>query len=316
MHPTHTFRLLLRREFWEHKGGFLWAPVITGGIAALLAVLVVIAGSLLGSKARNEFDFDGDIAEFSRGIGMLGDGMLLVGIGLTGLVLAFVVFFYALGSLYDDRRDRSILFWKSMPISDTQVVLSKAAWALLLAPAISIAIGIALGMVFWVIGFFTINVNGVPGGMALLTHSHPLRIIGEAIVSLPLQMLWSLPAVGWLMMCSAWSKRVPFLWAALVPILACTIVSMLDIFPGVEIPHGKIWYTVVYRGLLSVVPGTWVPGNVGDIGDINGPAELSRLVNVDAGLSALGSADLWIGAVLGAAMIFTAIRLRRWRDEG
>ncbi|GAE49902.1 membrane protein [Xanthomonas arboricola pv. pruni str. MAFF 311562] len=62
------------------------------------------------------------------------------------MVLAFVVFFYSLGSLYDDRRDRSVLFWKSLPVSDVQTVLSKAAWALLLAPLIAIVIGVLVGL--------------------------------------------------------------------------------------------------------------------------------------------------------------------------
>ncbi|WP_210235883.1 ABC-2 transporter permease, partial [Mesorhizobium sp. M1C.F.Ca.ET.212.01.1.1] len=57
-------------------------------------------------------------------------------------VLAFVVFFYCLGALYDDRRDRSILFWKSLPLSDTQTVLSKVISALIVAPLIAVIAGI------------------------------------------------------------------------------------------------------------------------------------------------------------------------------
>ena len=127
--------------------------------------------------------------------------MLLAGVLLACVVLAFVVFFYALGSLYDDRRDRSILFWKSLPVSDTQMVLSKAAWALLLAPLVAVGVGIVIGLVLWIISALTLSVNGVSAGTAVFTHSHPLRIIGGVLASLPVYILWALPTVGWLMLC-------------------------------------------------------------------------------------------------------------------
>ena len=315
-HPTHKIKLLMRREFWEHKGGFFWAPVITGGVAILFALLAAVAGTVMGRRHGVHFDGDHDLQEVARITGAIGDGALLGGIGLAMVVLAFVVFFYALGSLYDDRRDRSILFWKSMPVSDTQMVLSKAAWALVAAPLLALAIGVLIGLAFWVITALTTTVNGLPGAGGIVVNSHPFRIIGQILLALPVQMLWSLPAVGWLMLCSAWSRRVPFLWAVMVPILACAMISFMDIFPGVEIPHDALWYTVVYRGLVSVVPGSWIPTVSEHIAEVNGPEQLPQVLNLGTSWQVLANADVWIGAILGVAMIYGAIRLRRWRDEG
>ncbi|QNP42020.1 ABC transporter permease [Lysobacter terrestris] len=314
-HATHKLKLLLRREFWEHRGGLLWAPVITGGIATVFALLAAIAGTVMGRRHGVHLDNHEDAQEVAKVIGAIGDGALLGGIGLAMMVLAFVVFFYSLGSLYDDRRDRSILFWKSMPVSDTQVVLSKAAWALVLAPLLALGIGVLIGLALWLITALTTTVNGVPGAGGIIVNSHPFRIIGQILLALPVQMLWSLPAVGWLMLCSAWSRRVPFLWAVMVPILACAMLSFMDIFPGVEIPHDKLWYTVVYRGLLSVAPGSWIPTISDHIPEMNGPDDLSHVLNLGMSWQVLGHADVWIGAVLGVAMIYGAIRLRRWRDD-
>lgn len=316
-HATHKFKLLLRREFWENKGGFLWAPAIAGGIAVVFALIAAIAGTVMGQRHGIHFDADEPASEIARITGAIGDGALLGGIGLAMAVLAFVVFFYSLSSLYDDRRDRSILFWKSMPISDSQMVLSKAAWALVLAPLLAVGIGVVIGLAFWLITLLTTTVNGMPGAGGILIHSHPFRIIGNVLLALPVQVLWSLPAVGWLMLCSAWSRRVPFLWATMLPILFCTMVSFMDIFPGVEIPHDKLWYTVVYRGLLSVVPGSWIPTVDYDLGMVRDPGDLTSAVReVISNWQVLGHADIWIGALLGAAMIYGAIRLRRWREEG
>lgn len=315
-HATHKVKLLIRREFWEHKGGFLWAPVITGGIATVFAALAAIAGTLMGREHGVNFNGDHDMVELARITGAVGDGALLGGIGLAMVVLAFVVFFYSLGSLYDDRRDRSILFWKSMPISDVQMVLSKAAWALVLAPLLALGIGVAIGLGFWVISALTTTINGLPGAGGIIVNSHPFRIIGQILLALPVQILWSLPAVGWLMMCSAWSRRVPFLWAVMLPILGCAMLSFTDIFPGVEIPHDTLWYTLVYRGLLSIVPGSWIPTISDKIPEMNGPESLPNVLNLGTSWQVFADADVWIGAVLGVAMIYVAIRLRRWREEG
>jgi ABC-2 type transport system permease protein len=310
-HSTHKFKLLLRREFWEHKGGFLWAPIVVGGIASVFLLVAALTGGMMVKKHAGDVHFDGSVSD----IGGFGDGLLMGGIGIASVVLAFVLFFYLLGSLYDDRRDRSVLFWKSMPVSDQQMVLSKVAWAVLLAPLVSMAVGLASGLAFWVIAALGTMVSGVGGASAIFTQSHPFRFFAGLLSDLPVQMLWSLPAVGWLMLCSAWSRRVPFLWATAAPILACAMVSFTGVLPGVSIAHEKLWYVVAYRGLLSIVPYSWLPTIPDHAGDIENAAELSRLIHVGDSWQVFAHADIWIGALAGVAMIYAAIRLRRWRDD-
>ena len=314
-----AFTWLLKREFWENRGGFFWAPVITGGIFLVLNLILAVIGSI---SARGQLNGDGFSIEEApekahQIVGGIGDGMLLGGVILACVVLAFVVFFYALGTLYDDRRDRSVLFWKSLPVSDTHMVRSKLAWALVLAPLL--AVGIVIGVAMWLIVALTVSVNGLPVGSAVFTHSHPLRIIGGVISSLPVDMLWALPAVGWLMFCSAWSRSKPFLWAVLVPVLACVIISMTDILPGLQIRHDLIWYTVVYRGLASVIPGAWFPtlegGATNPHANFNTPDDLANAIDLTRSWQAFATADLWIGAAIGVALIVGAIYLRRWRES-
>lgn len=329
-HPTHVFRKLLQREFWEHRGGFLWAPVVMGVIVAVLTLLGSITGSMmvsdnLGDSVRDvhmlgvEVDGKSGAAAAASAMGLAGDVTLMSGVGMACAVLTFVVFFYALGCLYDDRKDRSVLFWKSLPMSDTQVVLSKAAWALVLAPALAIVIGLLLGFVLWIISAATLSFNGVPGSGAIFTRSHPFRVLFQALATVPVYAFWALPTVGWLMLCSAWSRTKPFLWAVLIPILGALLLSWLGTLPGIAIEHQKVWYTLVVRGLMSVVPGTWymsegIDGSVFE--NINSPDDLASAMTLMNAWQAFGTAELWIGAVIGAAMIFAAIRMRRWRDDG
>ena len=316
-----AFKWLIKREFWENRGGFFWAPVITGGIFLVLNLILAVIGSIAARRSMDGGGFVIDDApeKAHQIVGGIGDGMLLGGVILACVVLAFVVFFYALGTLYDDRRDRSVLFWKSLPVSDTHMVLSKLAWALVLAPLLAIGIGILIGVAMWLISALTITVNGVPAAHAVFTQSHPMRIIGGVLASLPVYMAWALPTIGWLMFCSAAARSKPFLWAVLVPVLACVVISMTTILPGVDIAHDRVWYTLAYRGLLSAVPGAWFPtisGVVDTSGAINTPGDLAGAINLARSWQAFASADLWIGAVVGIALIAAAIRLRRWRDEG
>ena len=320
-HATAKFKWLLRREYWENRGGFFWGPVIAGAIIVGLNLILAVIGSIAARRSMGSsgFVFDhADTHEVGQALGAMGDGMLVGGVIVACIVLAFVVFFYALGCLYDDRRDRSILFWKSLPVSDGQMVLSKLAWALVLAPVLAVAIGLLIGLALWLISALTITVNGVPAAHAVFTQSHPLRIIGGVLACLPVYMAWALPTIGWLMFCSAAARSKPFLWAVLVPVLACVVISMTTILPGVAIAHDRVWYTLAYRGLFSAVPGAWFPtisGVVDSSSAINTPDDLAGAINLARSWQAFASADLWIGAVVGIAFIAAAIRLRRWRDE-
>ena len=148
-HPTHKFKLLLRREFWEHKGGFFWAPLVAGGISLLLTLMAIIVGRSHARRAHADGKHrDQRHAHVDQRPGPrhahLEDESPRTCASSAGastpacwsrsrwpfIVLAFVVFFYCLGALYDERKDRSVLFWKSLPVSDRETVLSKVASAL------------------------------------------------------------------------------------------------------------------------------------------------------------------------------------------
>lgn len=319
-HKINTFKWLLKREFWENRGGFLWAPLIAGAIFSFLYLLMAIIGSIAGRKSMGEngFVINGTPDEIAKAVGAFGDGVLLAGVLLSCVILAFVVFFYALGSLYDDRRDRSVLFWKSLPVSDAKMVLSKTVWALVLAPIAAVAIGIVIGLVLWVISALTLTVNGLGAGTAVFTDSHPLRIIGGVLSSLPVYIFWALPTIGWLMFCSAWARSKPFLWAVLLPILSSVIASMTAILPGFDVRHDLVWYTLVYRGLLSVVPGSWYPaigrGPADSNVDIDTPDQLANAIDLTTSWHAFATMDMWIGVAFGVACLAGAIYLRRWRE--
>ncbi len=328
-----TMKWLLRREFWENKGSFFWAPMVVA-----LVMLTFVGGTMAYALAKH---------------GGLGDSLVVNGhqmskaamvntlplaarvqiadvIANTYLaaaapllaVLPVVVFFYCLSALYDDRRDRSILFWKSLPVSDQMTVLSKVVTALCVAPVITIAIGTAVSVLMIAIGLSASTLSGLHLFGLVLSNSSfylaPFRLIGL----LPVYVLWAIPTVGWLLMVSAWARSKVFLWAVGVPVLSLVLAKwanfIMSEYMGMTFNVNWFAHNVVIRGLAGLVPGIWLPFAQVDPKTLVNEAQHS----VDAGSvftqswMTLTQPDVWVGVVVGCAMIFVAMRLRRWRDEG
>lgn len=330
-HSTHKFKLLLRREFWEHKGGFLWAPLVAGGIFLLLSLMGFGVGEMAARRASGNVQIGGDSiqvnglnlgaitskmdAEQIRNLGQGVDLSLLMASEWPLIVLAFVVFFYCLGALYDERKDRSVLFWKSLPLSDRETVLSKATSALVMAPVIATIAALVTMLGFLVVASGMVLVHGGNPVQLLWGPGSPLAMTGRILSCLPVYALWALPTVGWLLLCSAWARSKPFLWAIMIPVFAGIFVTWFDLMQLFDLESSWFWSNIVRRALLGTVPGGWLL----DV-DLHGtPDTLDRignLLNPATTYAALATPQLWIGAVAGVVMIFGAIRLRRWRDEG
>ena len=318
-----TFYWLLKRELWEHRGGFFWAPVITGGVFLLLNLMGIITGEVMGRRHGFNFAFggaDNNMRLLNRALDK--DSMDNVGAGLDmamysptliiGVVLGFVVFFYCLGALYDDRRDRSLLFWKSLPITDTATVLSKVVTATVVAPLIAVAVGMLTGIVMLLMFAVTLSFHGV-GVWHLLLLSHPLQVMANLVGSIPLYLLWTLPTVGWLMLCSAWARSKPFLGGGGLPVGLGIVIGWFNLLGTIDLQNSWYWRNVVARALFSVFPGGWL-SEVPRVGG-NNPAEVLSTLSVTHTYVALASPNVWIGVAAAAAMLAGAIWFRRWRDD-
>ena len=317
-----TFYWLVKRELWEHRGGFLWTPIIVGGVFLLLNLMGIITGEVMGG--RHGFNItlgsSNNMNLLARALDQ--QSMATVGAGLDmvmysptmiiGMVLGFVVFFYCLGALYDDRRDRSLLFWKSLPISDTATVLSKVVAATVVAPLIAIIVGTLTGILMLLMFAIALSLHGV-SVWHLLTLSHPFQVIANLVGSIPLYVVWALPTVGWLLLCSAWSRSKPFLWAVVLPVAVGIVIGWFNLLGTVDVRNSWYWRHVVGRVLLSVFPGGWLT-QVQNIGG-DDPAEVLSSLGVMHTYAVLGSPNIWIGVAAAAAMLIGATWFRRWRDD-
>lgn len=209
---ARRFGWLLRREFWEHRGGFLWAPLVAGAASLVLSAMgIVLAMVAARGKFRGDTEItlhDGtsvsinglDLNMLTSRMGheelaRLGDGIdltLIMASGWPFLVLAFVVFFYCLGALYDERRDRSVLFWKSLPLSDGETVLSKVASAVLVAPLLATIASILTMFGFLVLVSLVVLFYGGNPVTLLWGPASPLLLSLQYLAAIPVYALWAL----------------------------------------------------------------------------------------------------------------------------
>ena len=232
---ARKYTTLLKREFWEHRGSLKWTPVWIGGAILLMLILGWITGqSVIFRMDGSEHLVEGGLKALEQSASAeqlrTGSAALLYGTGAVFLVaMFFVLVFYCLGALYDDRRDRSLLFWRSLPVSDLETVLSKLGMVLIVAPLIYFVSIIVFQLILLVVAGGMIALQGGSPVKLLWGPVEPLSYWGRLAVTLGLQALWLLPLYGWLLLVSAWARSKPFLWAVLIPVVLAVLETWLKL---------------------------------------------------------------------------------------
>ena len=325
----NTMKWLVRREFWENKGSLLWAPIVAGALMVLFISATAAWGLFSGKIADAGVQVDGhqvDLANMYATMssvqkqsiaGTLASTYMAAAAPLF-LMLSVVSFFYCLGALYDERRDRSILFWKSLPLSDRATVLSKLATALCVAPLITVAVATITALLLLLLGTLLMLLKGINLFGILLGNPALYLAPLQVLALLPVYALWALPTVGYLFMVSAWARSKVFLWAVGVPIMTVAILAWTNFLGNIRMDLHWFVNNVLFRGLGGLIPGAWLGL---DSVDTHLIVQVGHKMIDMSGLVAqsyktLLTPEMWIGAAAGVAMIVVAIRLRRWKDEG
>ena len=209
------------------------------------------------------------------------------------MVSLVVGVFYCLGALHGERRDRSILFWKSLPVSDLTAVLAKASIPLAVLPAVSFAVIMITQVIMFLINTLALLARGV--SIAPLWAQDPVFSNFWALpYGLVVLSLWYAPVYGWLLLVSAWARRTPILWA-LAPMIGLPLVERLAFGTSYV---GDMLKRRLHGGFSEAFV-TPVSGNMQI--DFAQPDPMKFL----------GTPDLWVGLVVVAAFIAGAVWLRR-----
>ena len=275
----------VRRELWENRSVYI-APLGAGAVF-LFGFLISLAR--LPHKMRGLSGLD--LEQQQHAITMPYDfaaGLLMVTAMIVGVL-------YCLDALHGERRDRSILFWKSLPVSDVTTVLSKASIPLVVLPLLAFTITVALQVIMLLLSTVVLAGNGLSVG-AYWTQLSLFQVsAGLFYHLLTVHVLLHAPFYCWFLLVSAWARRAAFLWAFLPP-LAIAVVE-------------KIAFNTSY---FADMIGSQLSGGSEAI-------PFPGRMPIDAGMQLtpghfLVSPGLWIGLACAAAFLGAAVRLRRYRE--
>lgn len=298
----NTAITLLKREFWEHKGGFFWTPVAIGGFLLVLIAITLMTGRIAThvSIAQHAYNF-AELAQYFANQSAeekhhkVQLALLALGMPIQ-IALFFVMVFYAAGSLFDERKDRSILFWRSLPVSDAKTVLAKFAAAMLLAPALALGLLFAVQLL-WLLMMTTAAWGNDVSAWANVWEPAALWSLWPQLALLHgLHALWFAPVIAWLMLVSAYAKKSPLLMAVLVPVLLAWLETL----------------ALRSHWLFSRI-GERFGGGVFQL--FEGERRTSLLEDVSQAWGLLSSSGLWLGLMVAGAMLAGAIALRRRSGE-
>ena len=282
---TRPFYSSVWRELWENKSIYI-APSIVAGVILLGAL---ISSGHLPGRRRNAMLLDEVRRRAAIELPYNIVAMMLI-------VTAFIVgFFYCLDALYGERRDRSILFWKSLPVSDLTTVLSKAIIPLAVLPAIIFMVVITTQFLLLLLS----SVALMPSGLAGTTWAN-FNLLRESVVlfyGLIVIALWYAPIYGWALLISGIARRATFLWAVLPPLA-------IGIFE-------KVTFNTSYFGSM-------LKDRLLGAGETAFNFHPHRSISIDL-LSQLTpgrfltTPGLWIGLLFAAGFVIAAVQMRRYR---
>lgn len=281
--PVRRMYWLVRRELWENSWLYL-APL---AVAALIVVASAIGTFYLPGNLRG---LPIDLAQQREVVEQpyIFAALLVM---FTTLVAAV---FYCLDALHGEGRDRSILFWKSLPVSDLETVLSKAIVPVVVLPLLTFVITVVTQAIMLLIA--TARLLGTGSNAALWSHLPFFKMSGMLLYHLvAAHGLWYAPFYGWLLLVSAWARRAPFLWATLPP-LAIALLERI----AFNTTHFASMLEFRFLGGPEGGPSTADPMSMAAL-TVASPSQF------------LTSASFWAGLVFFAACLAAAVRLRRYQ---
>ena len=298
----NTLKALIRRELQEHKWGFVYLPWIVGAFMSLVVVMVYLG---LTEVNTENFKFSTDVfadsevvqsmkeATFEQRRAAIKAGLLVLGFPLV-IALGFAILAYSLSTFFDERKDKSIIFWRSLPVSDSFTVLSKLIVALVVAPLLVIPALLFLHLVSVTAGSIYFAVSDiVPFTWAW--QAYPWLDWIRVIFSLWMQSLWTLPIITWIMLAGAYSRK-PVVAAILPPVVVVLV-------EGVSL-SSSVFLDSLFESVQPWSRASSFPKEYESLG----VAELSDIPLL------FGMTEFWVGILVSSVFIYLTIYFRSKSD--
>jgi len=301
---------LVRRELWEHRS--IWiTPAAVAFVVTFIAIAIVIMVAAFGEAVNPEIEkiADATVPEVVRRAALA--GVLVANTSVFAMAMWFLTIFYCLDALYAERKDKSILFWRSLPITDAETVVSKLLTAVVAIPVVTMAAVIVSHLLNLTVMSVWLGTEGV-NPIRFIWSAVPLFDTWTALLAVLLAIpIWLAPLLGWFLFISAWAKRGPFLRAvlpiAILPILEYIIFRSWNL--GIAIVSRLRFETMPVFDISEFASGF-------DEDDLHSLLEQDISLTSMLDLSAfLTSAEVWAGLLVCGLFTTAAIYVRRYRDE-
>ena len=299
-----TLITLVRREVWEHSA--IWLVPVVMSLVLVLVVVMASFGLLDDISIDVISEHSVDAREMTGGLAALNFAMF----GWFAMVMSIVGTFYLLDCLLADRKDRSILFWKSLPVSDLKTVLSKLVTAAILIPLIAFVASLITNLLLLMVGSIDLLVLGISPWETVWAPNPLFRTSILVFYAMIVQVLWYLPLMGYLMLVSAFAKRAVMVWAVIPPL----VISVLE----QQLLGTRHFAALIADRLGGVFPLAFDvnvrEGNVESLGELADKIDRPLFEVIDIG-PLLQSAGFWMGLLVAAGFIAGAVYLRRYGDD-
>jgi len=285
--PVRPLYWSIRRELWETRSVY---------IGPLAVASVFLFGFLFYVHKLPSYLYPEMAADPAKQRDLLLQPFDFAAAAVMGI--AFIIgLLYCIEAFYAERRDRSILFWKSLPVSDLTVVLSKASIPLLVVPAVCCGITFALQSIMLVLSSLVLLANGLSAATLWNTLNFFPSLFYLLYHIFTVHVLWYAPIYAWLLLISAWARRVPLLWAVLPPLA----IGMFE----------RLVFGTSHFG--AFIGSRFSGGPEMDTSRMEGGFAFHHGVHLTPG-HFLMSPGLWVGLLFAAGFLFTAARIRRYRE--
>ena len=297
---------LVRREIWEHRSLY-----ITPAVVGLVLILAVLTAFVFASSYQEIVDMGIVGAQNIAGDAERRAAMFALLMGNTAPFLvatAILTIFYCLDSLYAERKNKSILFWRSLPITDSETVASKFLTAAIAIPVIAWGVIVVTHIVVLLLAGIYVGLQGGSSGFLIWKSAPVIDVWFGLLLFMLLLPIWFSPFIGWFLFVSAWTKRSPLLMAFLpllvVPTLEYWIFRSHLVFDAIQ---SRFEQLPMFSGID--------PERFFEEHDFIADADLVSLISyIDIG-KFLTSPAMWAGVVVCALFLTAAIYVRRYRDE-
>ena len=311
-----NMKALIRREFWEHRGAFIKTPIIISIVLLVITVVGYIIGLFFANKTGSVEIMNKGISELHK----LSESQLsnFWNVQFTAtstlflFVLFIVLFFFILGSLFDDRKDGSIQFWKSLPISDTETVLSKLITAMVFVPLVFTVVVVLYNIANMVLTSILLMFHGQNPWELVWKPTNFIKSSYTMLYGALVQMLWALPIYGWLIFCSAWSKRRPFLFAIFIPVLVAVSWYFLNVITRMNFVQIDMFKWPAKFFLFAALPYGSNSGHGFHFNIGNNGMNLSDIASNLKG--SIMHVEIIYGLIFSAVFIALSIWVRRYRN--